>query len=212
MTNTKTIKAAVSFTKTTPADILSRANAVYAGLQGNPAYPNPPIDLSVLKAAIDGYSSCIAEALDGGKKAIAQRNHQGVAVIKMLRQLGHFVEANCRDDMTIFRSSGFEAVSTSRAAVQRLSKTVRKISPGDNTGQLRVSIAAVPSAFSYELRWAPVGANGTAGSWSNQPVGRTRPSATIAGLTPGTAYIIQARAVTNSGAFDWSDSINRVCT
>ena len=212
MTNTKTIKAAVSFTKTTPADILSRANAVYAGLQGNPAYPNPPIDLSVLKAAIDGYSSCIAEALDGGKKAIAQRNHQGAAVIKMLRQLGHFVEASCRDDMTIFRSSGFEAVSTSRAAVQRLSKTVRKIGPGDNTGQLRVSIAAVPSAFSYELRWAPAGDGKMPDAWTSRPLASTRPPALIESLTPGTAYFFQVRAVTASGYTDWSDPVTRICT
>jgi len=31
-------------------------------------------------------------------------------------------------------------------------------------------------------------------------------------LNPGTAYVFQARALTDSGFTDWSDPITRICT
>src|SRR5207249_3218355 len=139
----KMFKAVLGFTKMAAAAVLSRGDAVYAGMKDNPAYPNPPVDLTSFKVAIDNLRSAIADSLDGGKKALAHRNHLLASVIKMLRQLGHYVEANCKDDMTTFVSSGFEAVSTARAVSQPLSQSIRKIDPGPNSGQLLVLIAAV---------------------------------------------------------------------
>jgi hypothetical protein len=60
----------------------------------------------------------MAAALDGGKKAIAEREHQKELVIKSLRQLGRYAEENCRDDMTTFLKSGFHAASTIRTPAQ----------------------------------------------------------------------------------------------
>jgi hypothetical protein len=52
--------------------------------------------------------------LDGGRKAIAAREHQKGVVIKSVRPLGHYVEENCKDDMTTFLKSGFQLVSSTR--------------------------------------------------------------------------------------------------
>ena len=78
----KVIKASLSFLKAAPVEVLARANAIYAGVKDNPAFPNPPFDLALLKSGIDGLTSAITEALDGGKKAIAERNHLMESVIK----------------------------------------------------------------------------------------------------------------------------------
>src|SRR5437879_11855862 len=100
-TKTKPIKAKTGLTKTAPADVLSSANAVLNGISADTAdYPNPSVDMATFKANIDTLSSDITAALDGGKKAIAQRNHQVEVVIRMFRQLAHYVEANCKDDVT----------------------------------------------------------------------------------------------------------------
>jgi len=46
----------------------------------------------------------------------------------------------------------------------------------------------------------------------NQPVPSTRPY-NVAGLTPGTNYAFQARALTRfSGLTGWSESVTRICT
>ena len=212
-TKTKPIKAMLGFIKAGPTAILARATAVYTGINADPTdYPMPPVDMATLKGAIDTYSSKITAALDGGKKAIAERNHQGEVVIKILRQLGHYIEANCKDDMTIFLKSGFEAASTAKSVAQPLSQSIRKIDPGPNSGQLQVTILAVPGALSYELRWAAIGNGGPLGAWTSQPAGKTRPATSVAGLTPGTTYAFQVRALTSSGYSDWSDSVTRMCT
>ena len=70
----------------------------------------------------------------------------------------------------------------------------------------------VPNALSYELRWAPIGSGGSPGDWTSHPVPSTRPF-TVAGLTPGTSYAFQARALTRfSGVTAWSESVTRICT
>jgi hypothetical protein len=200
--------------KTDPKLVLSRGSAVYAGLKDNPAFTNPPptVDLTALKSALDDLSAWIGNALDGGKKAIAERNHKQEVVVKMLRQLAHYVEANCKDDINIFLSSGFAPVTTVRQPTPPLSPAIRRIDATQISGQLLVSLVSVTAAFSYQLRWAPVPASGTPGPWTEQPVVKTRPPVLITGLTPGVVYAFEARTLTEAGYSDWSDSVSRMAT
>jgi hypothetical protein len=209
---TKLIRVLLDLTRMAAADLLARANAIYAGLNLNPAYPNPPIPMHELRLAIDDYSAAITAALDGGAKAIAQRNASGEALSRMLRKLAHYVEANCNGDMTTFLSSGFQPKITARARAHTVSESIRKVAPGPATGQAVVTLVKVPDAVSYELRWAAIASGGSPGDWTNQPVPSTR-AFTVTGLTPGTTYTFQARAVTRySGLTDWSESVTRICT
>ena len=154
----------------------------------------------------------ITAALDGGKKAIADRNHQEQVVIKMMRQLGHYAETTCKDDMPTFLKSGFQAVSTVKAAKPALSRWIRKFTPGKVSGQFHIVLVAADGATAYEVRWAPT-VNGTPGTWTTQLITKTRPAATITGLTPGTNYTIQVRSFADASGFsDWSDPVTRICT
>src|SRR5690242_18165451 len=122
MTQTKPIKASLGFKKSSANDVLNRGNAVLGGVFSDKEdYINPPVDEATLKNQLDALSVDITAALDGGKKAIAAREHQKEVVIKSLRQLGHYVEENCKDNMPIFLKSGFEPVSTTRTKVGPLS-------------------------------------------------------------------------------------------
>ena len=213
MTQTKSIKASLGFRKLSAGDVVARANAVLDGLYtGKDDYPDPPVDQATLKAQIDALSGGITAALDGSRQAIAARNHLKEVVIKSLRQLGHYVEENCKDNMATFLKSGFQPLSTTRVPAARLSESIRKIAPGKISGQMEVTLVSEQAALSYQLRWAPVGPSGTPGNWIEQPVGNTKPAALITGLTPGTAYAFQVRAVTNAGYTDWSESVTRICT
>ena len=106
----KQIQALLGFSRALDADIVSRASAVCTAMPGNPLYSDSPVDLPTLKSGVDSYSRAIADALDGSKKAIAERNKQRLAVCNMLKQLGHYVEAHCGNDMAVFLSSGFQPV------------------------------------------------------------------------------------------------------
>ena len=213
MTQAKPIQASLRLSKMAPGDVLARANAVRDGVYAaKDAYPHPPIDQPALQGQIESVSAALTAALDGGRKAIAERNHHTEVLRKSLRELARYVEANCKDDMPTFLLSGFQPVTTARVVVPPASESIRKVVPGQNSGRMLVTIVADPDAFSYELRWAPAGGGGVPEHWTVRPVGHTRPPAMVTGLTPGTAYAFQVRAVTDSGYSDWSESVTRICT
>jgi Fibronectin type III domain len=203
----------LAFVTAAAGDLYTFATSVYNGMNGNTAYPNPPVDMPTFKAAIDAYNTLLAASLDGSKKVLTQRNHQGEVLIKILRQLAHYVEGACKEDMTTFTSSGFQAVSKVRAATKPLSQSIRKITEGPNSGVLLVWLLAVAGALSYELRWAPVvaGSSATAApAWISSLIPSTHPPATVSNLTPGTIYQFEVRVLSKKGWSDWSGNATRM--
>src|SRR6059036_206894 len=98
MTKPKKIKPLDGFSNVSDADVVSRCTNIQTSMTNNPHFPNPPVDLAALKTAIDTFSALIAQALDGSKKVIAEKNKQREVVIKMVRLLGRYVEVfpTCR--------------------------------------------------------------------------------------------------------------------
>ena len=131
--------------------------------------------------------------------------------MKILVQLAHWAEASCKDDMTIFLSSGFTAKSSTTTTTSPVSESIKKIEPGPDSGHMLITLMKYPGAVSYEVRWAQVNADGTPGAWTTQPIGQIKSPSTISGLKPATTYVFQARAVKKTGAYsDWSASVTRV--
>ncbi len=213
-TKPKPIKAVLGFSRLAPLGLQERINAVLDGLYADPAWVslNPPIDKATFKAAGDSYASLSTAALDGSRKAIAARKHQGTVVIKMLKQLAHWAEAACNEDMKTFLASGFQAVTTTPTKATPLTESIRKIEPGPNPGQFKVTLKDDPDALAYQLQWAPAVANGATPTWTSQHIGLTRPPTIISGLIPGTSYMFQVRSITKAGAAAWGDPITRICT
>ena len=114
--------------------------------------------------------------------------------------------------MTIFLSSGFKAQSSARTMPATASEKIRTVKLGPESGQAQVRLVAVPGAGSYELRWSPVPAGGVPTAWTTQPAVNVRSAMLVTGLTPGTTYAFQARAVLPSGYSDWSDSVTQMAT
>ena len=210
------IKSLLNFRTLTAEVVLSTSTHIFTEIYNNPNYtppqaPAPPVDPATLKSANDSLAAAIAAAVDGGKKAIAQKKAQKDVVVKLLTQLAHYAEANCKDDVTIFLSSGFTAKSSIRATTPPASESIRKIEPGPDSGDMRVSLMKYTDAASYEIRWALLGTDGVPGAWTTQAIGKIIKSpSTISGLKPATTYVFQARALTKTGYSDWSDSVTRV--
>src|SRR5262249_5970110 len=122
-----------------------------------------------------------------------------------------YVEVTCKDDIGMFHTSGFEAASQTKTLTQPLTDKIRRIEHGDISGQIEVSLQAVPGALSHELRYAMVTA-GMPGTWTTQLVTSVRTPARLSNLTPGSMYAFQARALTKDGYTDWSDSVTAFCT
>lgn len=114
------------------------------------------VDQATLKTANDSLAASIAAAVDAGRLAMAEKQRCMEVVVKLLEQLAAYVQANCKNDMTILLSSGFTAKSPTKTAAPPASEAIRRIVPGDVTGQAKARLMRYPGAVSYELRWAPV--------------------------------------------------------
>jgi hypothetical protein len=183
------------------------------GLAANAAiYNRLPVDLPVYQQAVATYEGSIPAALDGSKTAVAQKQNLRFAAIRMYVEIAHYVAANCNDDIATFLLSGFQPVPITRNLTPPVSESIRKAEPGANSGQIAVTLMRYPGAASYDLRWAPVTAGGIPSAWVSHSIVGIRSATTISGLTPGTVYAFQARALTKTGFTDWSDSVTRMCT
>ena len=213
-TKLHSIKAIMNFRTMTPDAVFTIANGVVTGVYNNPGFagaPAPPVDQPALQAANNALAAANSAAANGGKKELEQQKKDKEAVVKILVQLAHWAEANCKDDMTIFLSSGFQAASTARTNTPPVSEAIRKIALGSVSGAVVLTLVRFKGAASYELRWASV-APGTANptAWSSQPVANSKTPVTISNLTPGTIYVFQARAVTTTGYSDWSQPVTKM--
>lgn len=188
-------------------------DATVKGLTANTvAYPKPPVDLTTYGTAVSAYDAAITSALDGGKTAIALKNKLKAAAIKLYGQQAKYVEAACNDDMSTFLLSGFRPKSTIRTTTAPASNSIRKLDHGDNSGEIDATLIKVEDAVSYEVRSAPVPAGAVPTAWIITPVPTLKPPTKITGLTPGTVYAFQTRALLKSGVYtDWSDSATLMC-
>ncbi len=137
---------------------------------------------------------------------LSQRHH------RLLRRLAQYVQANCNDDAQFVLKSGFQAKTTAVRSQTPLDKaTILSVDNG-HTKQLVVAAQKVPRAKLYEVQAAAVGANNTVGPFQTAGVFNKSRSMTITGLTPGTIYAIQVRALGGStGSGDWSDAVTHMC-
>jgi hypothetical protein len=201
----------LGFSGRSDADLLKRLNAVHDGLLNNPAYPSPPVDMPGFKAAIDAYTAAVSAMLDGGKSVTIERNKRRADVIIMLRLLGHFVEAACKNEMITFVSSGFVPAKPGVRSPSQPVTDPRIVSVDQGSpGQLVVTIKPVTMARSYELRYATVAAAGAV-NWTTITVPSTKPPIPVNNLTPGGTYTFQVRAFGKLGFSDWSASVERMC-
>jgi hypothetical protein len=175
-------------------------------------FPNPPVKLSDLQAAIDDFDHSRTQALDGGKKAFAQKKKCRETLIKILKPLGHYVESVAENNIDVFVLSGFELAGKSGPSGDVVPR-ILKIKQG-KSGEFYVWYEAFyRRVLYYELRWGRQGPGGTLpNSWmpSVQSKQARRP-ALIQNLTPGTIYCFQVRVFKNDETFsDWSQPANKM--
>jgi hypothetical protein len=191
--------------------LITTAGAIITGLTGNPAYPSPPVDLKTVQAAVDDLSAALAAQLNGGPAATADKKNKQAALIGLLRRLRPYVEDNCGNDLSVLLSSGFQAAVTTRVRSPLANSSILSIGFGNST-ELVLKVTPIAHARCYEVRSAAVCAENTPGPWQAAGMFTNSRSMTIEGLTPGTTYMFQVRAIGGSTRYsDWSNPVSRMC-
>jgi hypothetical protein len=114
--------------------------------------------------------------------------------------------------MTKFLLSGFTPRTKTRTAPQQVHPPSLRIQHGP-TGTLRVKLSgADPQAWSHEVEYAAIGADGVVGKWMSQPVTSSMSLVSVTGLTPGVTYTFHARSLGRLGFSEWTDSVTKMST
>src|SRR5438477_431325 len=152
-TKVKKLKALLGFQGTSDPDLLKQLHKVHDGMDGNTAFPIPPIDMTMFKSGIDLFNTLVTDAEDGGKKAISAKNRQREVMIKQVTLLGHYVEMASNDDLATFNTSGFVAAPTTRSVPEPLPPaSFEWIDRGPATGEIVVKVKGLPKAISYDVQ------------------------------------------------------------
>ena len=193
-------KVSLTFARLSDGEVDNFALGVINGMTDNTAYPAPPVTMASLQTAGTDFTARIAAAKAGGPADTAAKNNARQSLLDLLRQLASYVQINCHNDMAILLSSGFQAQSTNRAPAP-LEQPQRLIIKNGASGQLVASINPVKNKSTYEGR---IKASG--GDWLPSVFTRDSQHIIFEGLTPGTIYTVQVRALGGStGQSDWSD-------
>lgn len=205
------IRILQSYRQQPDAQLIAAAGAVIKGMAGNAVFAVPPVDLKAAEAAVDELNAAIASQLNGGPAATAHKNNKRAELIAILARLAHYVQDNCRGDAATVLNAGFTVAASSRASSPLEKPGIASIDFG-NTAQLVVKVNPIARAKCYEVRTAVIGVGGAPGAWQSAGLFTNSRAMTIGGLTPGTTYAFQVRAIGGStGATDWSDPVSHVC-
>ena len=186
------------------------AGSVIQKMTGNPAYLTPPVTLIAVQAALTAFTAAIAAQQHGGTAATADKNNKRDALIELLRQLAGYVQANCNNDLATLLTSGFDAVSSGNAQQPLAAPVIQNLDNGIS-GQLVARVKPVANARTYEIRYAALGAGGTPGPWLSGGMCTNSRAIPINGLTPGTIYVGEIRAIGGSTGFsDWSNAVSHM--
>ena len=126
----------------------------------------------------------------------------------MLKQLAIYVQQAANNDLALLLSTGFEAVSTSRAQYPLAKPVIERIVPG-MTGTALVTMSREKVARGCEIRVAEIGADEKAPGEFRAPLfSMSSRNVPVPNLIPGALFAFQGRTVGGSTTYsDWSDLI-----
>jgi hypothetical protein len=194
------IKVSLGFARLSDGELDNFANGVISAITGNPTYPTPPVTIAQLQAAVEDFTAKLATAQTGGQADTAAKNNSRQVLLGHLRLVASYVQIRCNNNLELLLTSGFQAQSTNRASTP-LEKPSGLMIKNDGTGRLSAKVDPVKNTSLYEGR-----IKGPTGDWLPSVFSGDSQRIAFTGLTPGTMYTIEVRALGGStGQSDWSD-------
>jgi hypothetical protein len=205
-----TIVARVVFSKIPKAELVPRGKNLVQNLRDHPEhFGDSPIALDQVDADLDELARLNAEALDGARSVIAQRDAQRAIVIKDMRTLIRYVESASNGDPAVFKLSGLDQAYASYKPRPMWSERIRRIQQGKNSGELLIYIKADDDAIFYELQYGETVDGQPPVDWTQKLITNVKSAILLKGLIAGKPYAFQARIRSKSANVytDWSNSV-----
>jgi hypothetical protein len=189
------------------SQIIINTNTIITDMTGNVSYAASIPTMPVVKAALDDFSTALANAADGGITLTSIKNDKRAVLVGLLRELASYVQVACKGDLTVLLSSGFPIQKPTRSPIGFLTApTGLTVVPGSLTGQLDASATPVTGAAIYNWQLAAA----SAPTVIVQTAQTTGAGNSFTGLTPGIRYLTQINAVGAAGPSNWSDPVSQI--
>ncbi len=208
MKKTIIYKVSLDFANYSDSPLGDFAGNVATSLDGNTAFPNPPVKPADLKVQVATFTTDIQAALLGGMPLTAKKNAAREIVLESLRANAYYVQTIASRNLDVLLSSGYFANSTNRAQTPLDKPAITSI---ENAAaqQLLVRVTPIDNARSYHVQTST---NGN-GAWQDAGIYPQARRMVLPGLTSGTVYNVRVRAIGGStGASDWSDPQSHIST
>ena len=203
------IRVLMDFVSMSDPSLDEFSETVISNLTGNTSFPTPPVTLPALQALLDTFAAAIGDKAQGGTAATSAKNDARAALVDALRQIALYVQVTSNNNLTMLLTSGFQAASTNHTQTPLAQPVIQDLING-NTGELVARLKPVANARAYEIRYA-TSTGGTLGQWQNGGIGTNSRNLTLTGLTPGTTYTVEVRAIGGStGYSDWSNAVTHM--
>jgi hypothetical protein len=197
-------KPKLELRRKTDPELENYAQAIIAAMTGNANFPTPTPTLATVTTAIDAYSASlqtIAARQAALREAFTIKEQSRSALEQQLTYLGNYVEIAAQGDEAKIESAGM-GVRSAPSPVG-IPSMVANLAPsaGDFPGTVDLTWDPTPNASSYEVQTR---LHEDAAPWVTFKI-VTASRITVDGLTPGSLYAFQVRAIATAGAGPWSD-------
>jgi hypothetical protein len=202
-TNTHRAIVSLNLPKKVPALITYTSNIV-DGMTDNPSFPAPTPTLAVITTAISALQTAETGTLARTKGAAATRDEKRAALVALMQQLRTYIQTvsdgNPATATSVIQSA---RLTVRKAATPRARVFTAKHGPVSGTAQLVAPSAGTRA--SYEWQYSPDGGK----TWVTLPP-TLQAKTSVSGLQPATVVELKYRAVTKTGATDWSPTVSLV--
>jgi hypothetical protein len=180
---------------------VKECRTVVIKMTGNPYFPSPYLDLSLVTDHIDTLEEAEQAAHHGPKGSVANRDVARLVVRGDMRQLTSFVQLVADADITharaIIESAGMYVAKSAIRAKPNLAARY-----GGAPGLVDLVAKAIKSQGSYQWQMSSGGED-----WTDLPP-TVEASTSVAGLTPVTVCSFRFRTLTRAGFSDWSTAVS----
>ncbi len=154
----ETVKVIYNFSKLKDDELDTKSEGVLKKMTGNANYPAPVPSLDKLISDTKEYSEALADLPNGGTEATARKNAARRELLKTLRLLGLYIQANCQNNETIALSSGYPAQKAATPVGVLAKPENFEVVNGPASGSLEIRCKKIDGAKSYvfEVTPAPV--------------------------------------------------------
>ena len=199
----KTTRPALAVLKlpTSNTALIAFAQGVATGMTNSKVFPNPTPPLATLAASIDALVSAENQAATKVKGAATARNVAKNALILELKQLRGYVQSVADGDA----ENSATIIESARISVRKVPARPARVFnavQGSTTGTAKLVAHSASSRAAYEWEYSTDGGK----TWALAPPS-LQAKTTVTGLPAGTSVQFRYRAVTRTGAEDWSTPV-----